>query len=213
MAPRLRRAEMVERNREAVLAAARRVFIDQGYIGATLEAIAEEAGFSTGVMYSQFESKADLFLTLLERRIEERTGAVERFIAEYSGLEGWHRFVESVTKYARTDAAWTRVLVEFRVLASRDPRLNARYAAAHSRNVDRLAAALERICVKAELQPRFPTRVMAEVFFALQTGTNLEQAANPAAVPVETVLRMLTRAFGFTAEEETAHPRDPHGAD
>jgi AcrR family transcriptional regulator len=206
MAPRLRRAEMVERNREAVLAAARRVFIEKGYIGATLEAIAEEAGFSTGVVYSQFESKADLFLTLLERHLE-------RFIAEYSGLEGWHGFVESVTKYARTDAAWTRVLVEFRVLASRDPSLNARYAAAHSRNVDRLAAALERLCVKAELQPRFPPRVMAEVFFALQTGTNLEQAANPAAVPVETVLRMLTRAFGFTAEEETAHPRDPHGAD
>ena len=43
VATRLRRVEQVQRNREAVLAAARRVFLDKGYAGATLEAIADEA--------------------------------------------------------------------------------------------------------------------------------------------------------------------------
>src|SRR6266496_6522087 len=95
MATRLRRVEMVERNREAVLAAARRVFIDKGYAGATLEAIAEEAGFSKGVMYSQFQSKADLFLTLLERRIDERAQQNERIVAEHAGLEGLRRVLEA----------------------------------------------------------------------------------------------------------------------
>ena len=32
-----------------------------------------EAGFSKGVVYWQFESKADLFLGLLEARISERS--------------------------------------------------------------------------------------------------------------------------------------------
>ena len=59
---RLTRAEQSERNRGLVLAAARRVFLARGYHGATLEQIADEAGFSKGVVYSQFESKADLFL-------------------------------------------------------------------------------------------------------------------------------------------------------
>ena len=72
MATRLRRAEQVERNREEVLAAARQVFLDRGYAKATVEGIADIAGFSTGVVYSQFGSKADLFLALLERRIAER---------------------------------------------------------------------------------------------------------------------------------------------
>src|SRR6266581_3253289 len=66
------RDEQVERNRQLVLAAARRVFLARGYAGATLDAIAEEAGFSKGVVYSQFDSKADLFLALLEARIAER---------------------------------------------------------------------------------------------------------------------------------------------
>src|SRR6185295_9164397 len=56
------RAEQIERNRGLVLAAARRVFLERGYAGATLDAIAEEAGFSKGVVYSRFGGKADLFL-------------------------------------------------------------------------------------------------------------------------------------------------------
>ena len=58
MAVRLRRAEQVERNREAVLQAAQRVFIERGYAGASLEAIADEAGFSKGVAYSPFACAA-----------------------------------------------------------------------------------------------------------------------------------------------------------
>jgi len=210
MAPRLRRVEMVARNRETVLAAARRVFIDRGYTGATLEAIAEEAGFSTGVMYSQFESKADLFMTLLEQRIEERTGQAERISAEYAGLEGLNRLLEAGGEDAVAEAAWTRVLVEFRVLASRDPSLNARYGAAHDRNLDRVAAALERLFVQDGLQPAFPPRVMAEFMLALATGLNLERAANPDALPFEVLWRMVPRALGFTVAEEASPPLPAH---
>jgi AcrR family transcriptional regulator len=218
MAHRLRRVEMVARNRETVLAAARRVFIDRGYTGATLEAIAEEAGFSTGVVYSQFESKADLFLTLLGQRIEERTGQAERISAESAGLEGLNRILEAGGEDAEAEAAWTRVLIEFRVLASRDPRLNARYAAAHDRNLDRMAAVLESLFVRAGLRPGFPPRVMAEFILALTTGLNLERAANPAALPFEVLWRMVPRALGFVAGQEAspplpAHPRDPQVAD
>jgi AcrR family transcriptional regulator len=75
---RLTRAEQAARNRALVLDAARRVFLARGYHGATLEQIADEAGFSKGVVYSQFESKADLFLALLEARISERAAESAR---------------------------------------------------------------------------------------------------------------------------------------
>src|SRR5260370_40139104 len=127
---RLRRAQMVERNRAAVLSAARRVFINKGYAGAALEAIAEEAGFSKGVMYSQFESKADLFLTLLERRIDERTGQGEHVVAEYAGLEGLRKLLEAGGEAAPAAAAWARVPVQVRALPARGPSLDARDAAA-----------------------------------------------------------------------------------
>src|ERR1051326_9517460 len=72
MSPRLSRAEQNDRNRALLLAAARRVFLARGYYAATLEQIADEAGFSKGVVYSRFASKADMFLALLEERIDER---------------------------------------------------------------------------------------------------------------------------------------------
>jgi AcrR family transcriptional regulator len=197
MASRLRRVEMVERNREAVLAAARRVFIDKGYAGATLEAIAEEAGFSKGVMYSQFESKADLFLALIARRVEERSRQNERIASEYAGLEGLRRMLEVAGQDAAAEAAWARVLVEFRALASRDPQVNSRYAAAHARTVQRSAAALERLFAKAQLEPRFPPRVMAEFILAFASGATLETAANPAALPFNVASQMLSSALGF----------------
>jgi AcrR family transcriptional regulator len=217
MAVRLRRAELVERNREAVLAAARRVFIDRGYAGATLDAIAEAAGFSKGVLYSQFESKADLFLTLLERRIEQRAEQGERIVAEHGGVAGLRKLLEAGAADAATEAAWVRVLVEFRALASRDPRLNGRYAAAHARTVQRLAAAFERLCATAELELRAPPRVMAEFILALASGATLESAANPAALPFEVLSQMVARALGFTdlegASTIAADPRGPVSAE
>ena len=215
MATRLRRPEMVERNREAVLAAARRVFLRKGYAGATLEAIAEEAGFSKGVMYSQFGSKADLFLALLERRMDERSQQDERIVADHSGIGGLRRLLKAGADDAVTEAAWARLLIEFRTLASRDARVNRRYAAANARTVQGFASELERLWMKAKLKPRFPPQLMAEFILALASGFTLERAANPGALPFELLSQMVEQALGFVDPAETtfaANPRDPMGA-
>src|SRR5262249_31553919 len=116
-----------------------------------------------------------------------------------------------------TEAAWGRVLVEFRALASYDPSLNARYAAAHAQTVAGLAAGLERLCAKSGLQPLVPPTVMAEFLLALRSGLALERAANPAALPLEHVLRMVPCALGFTGSGQSspvaAQARAPQGAD
>ena len=50
----------------AILAAARQLFAEQGYRGASLDEIAEVAGFSKGAVYSNWPSKEALFLELLD---------------------------------------------------------------------------------------------------------------------------------------------------
>ncbi|MGH9117300.1 MAG: TetR/AcrR family transcriptional regulator, partial [Acidimicrobiales bacterium] len=77
MSPRRTRAESTTANRAAVLASARREFEQRGYHGAALARIAEDAGFSEGVVYSQFGSKVDLFLAVLEASIDERAATLE----------------------------------------------------------------------------------------------------------------------------------------
>ena len=99
MPKRITRADQTGRNRDQVLAAARRVFLAKGYERATLEAIAREAGFSKGVVYSQFESKADLFLALLERRIDQRATQNEAIAKRHTGEET----VAAIARAARED--------------------------------------------------------------------------------------------------------------
>jgi AcrR family transcriptional regulator len=196
MAVRLRRAEQVERNRGAVLEAARQVFIERGYAGASLEAIAEEAGFSKGVVYSQFGSKPDLFFALLERRIDERAAQNERIVAKSMGADALHELIRSAHRYA-ADAGWPHLLTEFRALAMRDPELNRRYAHAHSRSVDSLASALGRVYEGAGVEATVPVRSLAEFLLGAVSGVALERAANPNALPDSDLAELTVRAVGL----------------
>jgi len=189
------RAEQVERNRRLVLDAARRVFLAKGYDGATLDAIAEEAGFSKGVVYSQFASKADLFFALLEERIDERAAQNERVVGRRTGTAAVEALLRHFERDARDEAGWARVLVEFRARAMRDPALNARYAAAHRRAVDRLAALFERV----QDMPTESARAMAQFVFMLGSGLTLERGVDPRALPIDELVPMTIRALGGSA--------------
>jgi AcrR family transcriptional regulator len=75
-APRLRRSE----RREQILAAATSAFARTGFAATSLEDIAAEAGVTRVILYRHFESKADLYRSVLDRakqRLDAATGAPE----------------------------------------------------------------------------------------------------------------------------------------
>lgn len=187
------RVEQTERNRAVLLSAAREVFMDLGYHGATLERIAEAAGFSKGVVYSQFDSKADLFLSLLEARIEERAAENALFAERLAGELGVARLVEHLAGGDRAEPRWGLLVAEFRVHAARDPQLNRRYAAAHARTRAALGGVLAAAAERSGERLPFAPAEMAEVALALATGMLLEQAADPEAMGGALVGEVLTR--------------------
>jgi len=63
---RLTREESKARTRGELLRAASRLFLRNGFVATSLADIAEEAGLTKGAVYSNFESKEDLFLALLQ---------------------------------------------------------------------------------------------------------------------------------------------------
>jgi AcrR family transcriptional regulator len=74
--PRLRRSE----RREQILAAATSAFARTGFAATSLEDIAAEAGVTRVILYRHFESKADLYRSVLDRakqRLDAATGAPE----------------------------------------------------------------------------------------------------------------------------------------
>src|SRR5438093_937347 len=74
LTPEMRR----EQTRAYLLEAAAAVFAARGFHGASLDEIAEAAGFTKGAIYSHFQSKADLFLALQKER---QDAMLEQFFA------------------------------------------------------------------------------------------------------------------------------------
>ncbi len=194
---RLKRAEQVARNRDLLLEAARRVFLARGYAGASLDSIADEAGFSIGVVYSQFGSKADLFFALLERRIETRALQNDRIAKEFGGADGLRELLRAGREDAATAPGWQHLLAEFRAIALRDASLSRRYSEAHARTVDGIASALEKIYEPIGLTPPVPIRSLAEFLQAGTVGGALERAANPDALPDHDAEHLMLRALGL----------------
>src|SRR5579859_112843 len=197
MSPRLTRIEQSQRNRALVLAAARRTFLACGYHGASLEQIADEAGFSKGVVYSQFESKADLFLALLEQRIEERAAENAQF-AEAPVADGCgsverrlRALTEHVTRRDQADAQWGLLVIEFRVHAARNPDLNVRYASLHERTIAGVASVVATIYERAGEPPPLAPSELARLLLTVSSGASLEHATNANVTPATLVAELL----------------------
>jgi AcrR family transcriptional regulator len=189
MPSRLSRPEQAERVRTELLAAARKEFLQSGYHGATLDRIAAEAGYTKGVVYSRFAGKADLFLALLEERIESRAAQNEAWAESLDGAQGLDELIQRWGVIERDDAAWSLLVIEFRVHASRDPKLNQRYAALHARTIAGVEDILQRVVGESDAD-------LARMVFAVGIGTTLERAADPDVVGSEAVSRFINVLTG-----------------
>src|ERR1700726_210564 len=70
---RLSREDSRDRTTQRLLAAAGKLIAKRGLSDASLEDIAEEAGYTRGAFYSNFSSKGDLFIELLRRDHQKTT--------------------------------------------------------------------------------------------------------------------------------------------
>jgi AcrR family transcriptional regulator len=72
--------------REKLFEAAARVFEEQGIGGASIEAIAAAAGFTRGAFYSNFKSKDELIIAMLEDHVEQSIGRIRDLLERHRNL-------------------------------------------------------------------------------------------------------------------------------
>ena len=99
-AVRSRREEYAETTREALLEAARQLFVTEGYGQAGVEAIARAARVTRGAFYHHFEDKAALFEALVERLQAKAAARVRQAAADVADpnrrlLVGAEAFLEA----------------------------------------------------------------------------------------------------------------------
>ena len=142
-------AERRHETREEVLAAASRVFARNGFHATSLDAVAEEAGFSRGAVYYNFADKEKLFLELLDRRCAERARDLREVFA--TGGDDIASTAEQAQLAAREaleamtgDPEWRALYLEFLAHAARDKSFRLAFA----RRTDEMRATLEEVVVE-----------------------------------------------------------------
>src|SRR6266496_1597739 len=75
--------------REKLFEAAARVFEEQGIGGASIEAIAAAAGFTRGAFYSNFKSKDELIIAMLEDHVEQSIRRNLDLLAQHQDLQDY----------------------------------------------------------------------------------------------------------------------------
>jgi AcrR family transcriptional regulator len=76
------RGERSESTRQALINAAISLIAAKGYSGASMDEIAAEAGFTKGAIYNQFNSKEDLFVSVISDLVVQHSGTDYRFVVE-----------------------------------------------------------------------------------------------------------------------------------
>jgi AcrR family transcriptional regulator len=116
-------------SREQLLDAAARVFAERGYRGASVEAIAAAAGVTKGALYWNFKSKADLFFSLLDERVDQRLRQLAEQAQAIAGEDGVTPLVSREVSSVVDEQRQLHLLThEYWSLAARDPELGARFA-------------------------------------------------------------------------------------
>ena len=110
------------RNRERLVAAAREIFTEYGS-GASMEAIAKQAGVGVGTLYRHFPNRFDIVEAVYETDVQELSEAAQRVVAELEPWDAVVAFFDAFMRYAQTKQA---LLTELQQAFEKNPDLRSR---------------------------------------------------------------------------------------
>jgi len=187
--------------RRRLLRAARTVFLERGFHGASLEAVAREAGLTKGAVYSRFENKADLFLALLQELNEERRASISERLSRAKTAD---ELVDAVKSWwawrAGQDPAFTVALVEYWTWSSREDAVHARVAAEHTRLVQGVTDVIDEAAARIGVTLPFRSVDLVRLAAGLARGVALERQLNPEEID-DSVIDWLFRSLVPDGEE------------
>jgi AcrR family transcriptional regulator len=207
------RAERRDAKQELLRAAAD-VFAERGFRDASIDEVAKRAGYSKGAVYWHFESKDDLFFTLVEEHVDrpmrEMIGLLEAAPAERDmAPEGSRRFAELLAGQRE----WLLLDNEYWSQAVRDPDLRRRYAKRRRELRATLGKALAaRARTLGAGQIGIDPKRVATAIMALSIGLAQQALVDPRAVPDDLLGETIVLIYkGLLARaEESGAAGTPH---
>lgn len=192
MKERLTRAQKRERTYEELVSSAERLFVEQGFHATSVDEIAFEAGYTKGAVYSNFESKEDLFFAVYERRADKGVAEIEEVLEKNGPVAGLELLAsQAARRRGSARDGWLAVFFEFWAHVVRRPELRDRFARIHGRALEPMAAATERFARERGISIPVEARSFNVAMNAMVLGLSLERLTQPDVVDVGLGARMV----------------------
>jgi AcrR family transcriptional regulator len=189
--------------REKLFEAAARVFEDQGIGGASIEAIAAAAGFTRGAFYSNFKSKDELIIAMLEDHVEQSILRIRDLLERHRNLAD---FIEALKTMGRSqqDPLGRSPLLHMEMILfvaraeKRRPELAKRLRARRKLVTDIIETTARNSGRTVILNPAWAGALV----LALEDGFRLHRLIDPETTPPDSFFRAigdLQRAMGISS--------------
>ena len=196
MTRRLTRKEKQAHTRSCLMKSAAKVFARRGLQQASIDEVAEDAGFTKGAFYANFGSKEELFLAMLDERFAGRLAEIERATSGDDEPEQQARRAGlDFSQYVAADSEWQRLFFEFAAYAARNEDFRQELVTRYGALRDRIASMYERRAAELDVEPPVPHDQIAVMTFAMANGIALEKLLEPDAVPDDLFGTMLMVFF------------------
>jgi AcrR family transcriptional regulator len=170
--PRLTREESQQLTRQKLIEAAEAEIIRVGIYEASIRQICDRAGFTLGAFYSNFQSKDELLMEVLNVQSQREFDALGSLVANLGSLKK-KKALDGIALWLGqlwNNQILTTLTLEFEVYANRNPEFKKGYDRNKERWHRELAKALEALFTANGLRPRVPLLQVAVGLSALWDG-------------------------------------------
>jgi AcrR family transcriptional regulator len=174
---RLTRQENRLETRTRLLESAAQLFARGGYEGASVDLIAESAGYSKGAFYSNFESKEAIFLELLDTHKRREIDALAQILAQDVPAPELLSLIRNSESGRGSDFDFGLLSAEFQLQACRDKAFAKTYAKLHRTHRDTMAGLVSMLFAKLNRTPPSAPKDLADIIMALTTGLSLQRTS------------------------------------
>ncbi|MCS7475658.1 TetR/AcrR family transcriptional regulator [Umezawaea endophytica] len=192
---RLTRAEQQRRTHEDLLRAGREVFLRRGFLAATVEEIAADAGYTRGAVYKHFDGKEGLWLAIVDGHAEAHLGWLREALARATTRDELVAALFPAGLLDEEAATWSAVAAEVLAATARHPETAARVAAVQQRHDDQVVALLTTHSERLGLEPSMPLPRAVVLLGALGIGLALRAAVAPTAESAAILTHVLDVLF------------------
>jgi len=203
---RLTRKEKQEETRRRLLDAAERVFLRRGLQGSSVEEISAEAGFTRGAFYSNFKSKDELFVELLQDRVYRQYAEMAELAQEQPGTprERLRWGTERVRDVQKGEGGrWLfRLWLECLTQAARDEEFRKLAATFWSGNRGILAEQIMATFKELGVKPPASPKQIGTAMIALDVGLAVQHLVDPDEVPLDLYVPLFDLLFGELVEAD-----------